>query len=177
LQNSILERAPIPDREKSAREILSSLTDQDKLAVAVLDTMWDWRSMTSRAGYSTAPRFFRINARNHTGRRLYKLIGPSYHLLVTDSCKELVSSPKEHGNPDPIWLSDNLQIIHSYHPIDILLICGKVAQKTFLEILGMVEDPLFHEVRIIEIPHPAARTWTKERIKEVSRQIQEDLQS
>ena len=28
---------------------------------AVLETMWDWRGMTSEAGYQEAPRWFRIN--------------------------------------------------------------------------------------------------------------------
>jgi hypothetical protein len=154
----------MPDRVSEAHRYLK-LNSAGGFVVAVLDTMWDWRGYTSSAGYSQAPRYFRINPANFTGRRLYKLIGPHNHLLVTDSCKELVTSSKEHGVPDPVWLYENIKLINRLHPIDILLICGKVAQKTFSEILEMVEDPLFHKARIIEIPHPAARTWTKEMIK------------
>src|SRR5690349_8002265 len=81
----------------------------DKFVVAVLDTMYDWQGKTSEAGYREAPRYFRINPRNFTGKRLYKLVGKN-KLLVTDACRELVSSPDEHGVPDPNWLSENIWI-------------------------------------------------------------------
>jgi len=68
--------------------------------VAILETMWDWRGQASSAGYRQAPEYFRINPSNHSGRRLYKLIGPDSRLLVTNACRELVSSAKHHGKGD-----------------------------------------------------------------------------
>lgn len=133
--------------------------------------MWDWNAQTSGAGYKEAPRYFRINPKNFTGRRLYNLIGPDAKLLVTNACRELVSSAKHHGTPNPTWLADNLAEIEIRRPdsapIDVLLVCGKVAQKTF-DLCGY---QLKH-ARIIRMPHPAARTvWTKEFQQEIARQI------
>lgn len=156
----------LPNRMEQADKYLQ-LNPTGRLVVAVLDTMWDWRGATSAAGYGLAPRYFRINPNNFTGRRLYKLIGPLNKLLVTDSCKELVSSPKKHGTPDPQWLSENLQIINALRTIDILLICGKVAKGTFEQISYVPE-----KARVLYIPHPAARVWTKERISIISEIIQ-----
>lgn len=137
--------------------------------VAILETMWDWRQQTSGAGYSEALRFFRINPHNSSGRRLYKLVGDESHLLVTNACRELVSGPQHHGVGDPSWLGENLRILDGerYGPtgqqkpsgfptIDILLVCGKVAQKTYR---ACGYKPMF--ARVVEMPHPAARTWTR----------------
>lgn len=140
--------------------------------VAILETMWDWRGMTSSAGYREAPRFFRINPQNFSGRRLYKLIGADAQLLVTNACRELASGPNHHGKPDPQWLADNLAEIEVRHPkaatIDVLLVCGKVAQKTFQQ-CGYKPQA----ARVIEIPHPAARrVWTQQYIAQISSQIQ-----
>ena len=140
--------------------------------VAILETMWDWRSQTSGAGYTEAPRFFRINPQNFSGRRLYNLIGPDAKLLVTNACRELVSGPNHHGKPDPKWLAENLTLIESglpnSAPIDVLLVCGKVAQRTYRE-CGYQSQT----ARIIEIPHPAARAvWTRQYIEQVAKQIQ-----
>lgn len=141
--------------------------------VAILETMWDWRQQTSSAGYAQAPRFFRINKQNFSGRRLYKIVGPQAQLLVTNACRELVSGPEKHGNGNPTWLAENLPVyltakrplavIHEreeyknpFQPIDLLMVCGKVAQKTYRD-CGF--KPLW--ARVIEMPHPAARSWTK----------------
>lgn len=136
--------------------------------VAILETMWDWRQMTSGAGYSEAPRYFRINSENYSGKRLYKLIGPDAKLLVTNACRELVSGPQHHGKGDPVWLEENLRILDSHFvehgaavkkPIDVLLICGKVAAKTFLR------QDYRPAAWTLFMPHPAARAfWTKETI-------------
>ncbi len=139
--------------------------------VAILETMWDWKAKTSSAGYTEAPHFFRINPGNFTGRRLYKLIGPDAKLLVTNACRELVSSAKHHGTPDPVWLAQNLDEIERRRPdscpIDVLLVCGKIAQKTF-DLSGYKPST----ARIIRMPHPAARAvWTKDFIEQISRQI------
>lgn len=132
------------------------------MIVAILETMWDWRSLTSEAGYKDAVRFFRINPQNVSGKRLYKLVGTDADLWVTNACRELVTGPSHHGKPNPEWLSENLKSIDSLGPIDLLLVCGKVAQATF-KTCGYV--PI--QARVLEIPHPAARNWTKERIMEV----------
>lgn len=150
--------------------------------VAILETMWDWRGMTSSAGYVEAPRYFRINPENFSGRRLYKLIGPSARLLVTNACRELVTGPKHHGKPDPVWLGENLRLLDGVGGelpgggivtddkwrIDCLLVCGKVAQQTFKQ-CGYAPK----SARVIEIPHPAARAvWTREFIEQRAREIQ-----
>ena len=81
--------------------------------VAILETMWDWRGMTSGAGYQEAPRFFRINSENFSGKRLYSLIGPDAKLLVTNACRELGNGPNFHGKGDPAWLKQNLELIEA----------------------------------------------------------------
>lgn len=149
--------------------------------VAILESMWDWRGMTSSAGYQEAPRYFRINPENHSGRRLYKLIGPNAKLLVTEACRELVSNARQHGKPDPVWLGENLRILDGVGGvfpsggvvpdgkwrIEVLLVCGKVAQRTFNQCGYTCKV-----ARVIAIPHPAARrVWTKEFVESISRQI------
>jgi Uracil DNA glycosylase superfamily. len=145
----------------------------DKFVVAVLDTMYDWRGKTSGAGYREAPRYFRINPNNFTGKRLYRMVGKN-KLLVTDACRELVHSSKEHGTPDPVWLYENIVLLNKLRPIDILLICGRVAQKTFAEILNMVDDPRLNRIKVLEIPHPAARNWTNEKLDKITEEIRRD---
>ena len=136
-----------------------------KRVIAILETMWDWRGMTSEAGYRQAPRFFRINPQNHSGRRLYKLIGPHVRLLVTNACKELGGSADDHGVADPVWLRINLEELER-HGFDLLLVCGKVAQGAFKE------SGYQPRVKTLEIPHPAARVWTKSYIAKITRRIQ-----
>ena len=136
--------------------------------VAILDTMYDWRGKTSGVGLRQAPRFFRINPHNHSGKRLYSLIYPATRLLVTDACRELVQKPTDHGTPDPIWLSSNLQFINTIRPITLLLVCGKVAQKTYAQCTFKGNGA----TRVIELPHPAARpVWTREYILQVQKQM------
>jgi hypothetical protein len=150
--------------------------------VAILETMWDWRQQTSGAGYAEAPRYFRISPENYSGKRLYKLVGPDAQLLVTNACRELVTGPEKHGKGDPVWLSENLQImdgVAGVHPggnfetdnrwhIDVLLVCGKVAQMTFAQCGYRPKTS-----RVLEIPHPAARMfWTMGKIAEISAKIQ-----
>src|SRR5258708_133644 len=102
----------------------------DKKIVAILESMWDWRQMTSSAGYQEAPRFFRISPLNFSGKRLYRIVGERANLFVTNSCRELCSSANHHGTPDANWLRENLILLE---PFDVLLICGKVAQATFAQ--------------------------------------------
>lgn len=118
--------------------------------VAVLESMWDWRQMTSGAGYKEAPRSFRINPQNYSGKRLYRIVGRDADLHVTNACRELCGSANQHGKPDEGWLRENLELLA---PFDVLLVCGKVAQATYAQTGHVFE-------RTIEIPHPAARMWT-----------------
>jgi hypothetical protein len=118
--------------------------------VAILDTMWG-----SEPGQ--APPYFKINPDNHSGRRLYNLVGDAF-LLVTNSCRELVTSAKDHGKPDPAWLAENLAWMHEQRKIDVLLVCGKVAQSTYAKC-----ETVPQAARVINVPHPAARfVWTAE---------------
>ena len=149
--------------------------------VAILETMWDWRGMTTGAGYRQAPRYFRINPENYSGKRLYKLVGPRARLIVTNACRELASSAAGHGKPDPEWLAENLCLLDGRgvkglqtvnisgrdSAIDVLLVCGKVAQSAYRE-CGFEPE----RARVLEIPHPAARTWSKAKIKAVAAKIQ-----
>jgi hypothetical protein len=95
--------------------------------VAVLESMWDWRQMTSGAGYKEAPRSFRINPDNYSGKRLYRIVGRDADLHVTNACRELCGSANHHGTPDPDWLRENLELLA---PFDVLLVsrCHEHAQ-------------------------------------------------
>lgn len=129
--------------------------------VAVLETMWG-----DTAG--EAARWFTISRFNHSGKRLYSLVGDAF-LLVTNSCRELVTSASQHGKPDPEWLGDNLAQMERHRHIDVLLVCGKVAQKTYNN-TGLWWQP--GDTRIIEMPHPAARyIWTPELIERLKAEI------
>lgn len=138
--------------------------------IAILESMWDWRKQTSDAGLSEAPRFFTINKQNYSGKRLYRLIPDDARLLVTESCRELVSAANKHGTPDPAWLRENLKMLNnSSTGIDLVLICGKVAQKTYSR-CGLVLPKTF------EMPHPAARAyWNKQVIEDTAVKIKELL--
>jgi hypothetical protein len=136
-----------------------------KKVVAILESMWDWRAMTSGAGYQEAPRSFRINRQNFSGRRLYRIVGDGVNLVVTNSCRELCVSAKHHGTPDPMWLYDNLKILE---PFDALLVCGKIAQATYIS-SGYVF------ARKLEIMHPAARTWTHAMLDDAAQRVAELL--
>ena len=135
-----------------------------KRVVAVLSVMYDWRSMTSDASYTElAPRSYTINPHNMSGKRLYKMIGPDAWLNVTNACPQLVSSASERGTPDAKWLAENLA---EMRPFDLVLICGEVARQTYRlsSTIG---------ARLIEMPHPAARTWTTQSLAFAARLIQE----
>lgn len=147
--------------------------------VAILETMWGYRT-------GRAPRYFKINPLNTSGRRLYKLIGEQNRerLLVTNVCRELVTSAKHHGKPDARWLAENIVRLA---PVT-LLVCGSVAKKTFkqaeilikanpldiIEVRGAFRtfDSIIEEMKVVYVPHPAARNWTNDRLREVQRKIQ-----
>jgi hypothetical protein len=137
----------------------------DKPIVAVLDTAVSrsWAGI----GNGLAPRYFKINPKNHSGKRLYRLVGQDHvnRLIITNVCRELVTDPNHHGKPDPTYVAENLVILKPA----LILVCGSIAQKAFEE-SGYV--PM---VPVITLLHPAARTWTMKLLKKAERQIQKVL--
>ena|SRR5436190_22365445 len=126
--------------------------------IAILDTMWGAKGR--------APKCFFINPNNASGRRLYKLTqAPASHLIIVNSCREQVGHANAHGTPDPEWLLESLRSVPSLYRSGVLLVCGAVAQKTFAQITEHWRG------RVVQMPHPAARTWTKEQIAEMQRHI------
>lgn len=123
--------------------------------LAVLETMW--------GGSGEAPGIFRINPHNFTGRRLYWFLGHK-DLWVTNACREYVSNAKQHGTPDPDRLAQNLQRL----TYDLLLVCGGVAKKTYSK-CGYAP-----ECRVVYIPHPAWRGWTRKALEATRKEIQND---
>ena len=142
--------------------------------IVVLEVMWGWKSKTTGSGHSEkAPSWFVINPLNHTGKRLYYFLGKDWKGVVTNACPELVSSAKERGRPDIVWLHNNLADLQ---PFDLLLVCGRVAQKTFAKKSSWYKRG---DERVIYIPHPAARGWTKkglERTKKLIASIKKDIE-
>jgi len=128
--------------------------------IAVLDTYWD-----PKYEGRVAPRAFRISRTNHSGRMLYKLVGQDTDLLVTDACKYVVGNANRHGEPDPKWLGDNLRWLESWKYPSVILLCGKVAQRTHELSDYACKAPL------LSIAHPAARDWSKDRIIKVMRTV------
>lgn len=128
--------------------------------VALLESMWGW------GGYNEpgeeAPRFFRINPDNFSGRRLYRLVGDA-NLIVTNSCRIVQQSANHHGIPDTAWVKENLERANK-DGCDLFLVCGKVAKATYEE-----ADLKFTNVLFID--HPAARRWTRAREMEIAAKI------
>ena len=115
--------------------------------VVVLEVQWGYRGSTN------GDRFFQINPRNFSGKRLIKLLGTD-NFLVTNACPKLVASANGRGTPDASWLRANLLTLKPR----LLVLCGKVAQSTFT--VDMAPD-----ARVVRLRHPAARTWTKEELE------------
>jgi len=116
--------------------------------VAVLDTMW--------GTVGRAPKYFYINPRNHSGKRLYWLAGCDLRdLLVVNACPELVGHATTHGKPDAAWLARSLRALPIPFHSATLLICGKVAQRTFAASGIIWRGPTY------SIDHPAARRWSR----------------
>lgn len=128
---------------------------------ALLESMWGWR------GYNTpgeeAPRFFRINPDNFSGRRLYRLLSPGDNMVVTNSCRTVQRSASQHGTPDPTWVKENLEKAKA-DGTELFLVCGKVAKSTY-EKTGLTYT------NVLFIDHPAARRWTRATELEVINQI------
>lgn len=121
------------------------------MIVVVLEVAWNGIREVN------GPRWFRINPLNLSGRRLINLIGHR-NFVVTNACPGEVVSPDDHGTPSEAWLRENLGMIQEALGIELLLVCGAVATKTFKR--DMVPD----HINVMHLKHPAARDWTKEQI-------------
>jgi hypothetical protein len=128
--------------------------------VALLESMWGWRGYNEPG--EEAPRFFRINPDNFSGRRLYRLCGDAV-LVVTNSCRTVQQSANHHGTPDPEWVKQNLEKADA-DGCDLFLICGKIARETY-ERTGLQYS------NVIFMDHPAARRWTNEKLDAIRAQI------
>jgi hypothetical protein len=127
-----------------------------KTNLVVLESMW-----TGKPGVP-APRWFRINERNHSGRRLHNLlkVDPAEgNVWVTNACQIQQATANDHGTPDPVALAENIATFPS--EIDWLIVGGKVAGDTFY---GALTSPAVQSklagARVLHMPHPAARMWT-----------------
>lgn len=127
--------------------------------VAVLDTMWT-------GNVRKAPAYFRINPHNRTGARLYKLLDGLYDLRVTNACPHTVTHAKEHGVYDATWLASNIKRLC---PIDLLLVCGNVAQQAYFE--AGIPDMSLAIGHTILMPHPAWRGWSTATLASMKAQI------
>lgn len=128
--------------------------------VALLESMWSWGGY-NEAG-EEAPRFFRINPDNFSGRRLYRLCGEAT-LIVTNSCRVVQKSANHHGTPDPQWVKENItKAIED--GCNLILVCGRVAKETFAASGVQFEH-------VIHMDHPAARRWTNEKLDSIAGQI------
>lgn len=128
--------------------------------VALLESMWGW------GGYNEpgeeAPRFFRINPDNFSGRRLYRICGEA-NLIVTNSCRIVQRSASHHGTPDPAWVRENLQRAQK-DGCDLFLICGRIAKETYTAAGLDFSNVIFTD-------HPAARRWTNAKLDALSEQV------
>ncbi len=130
--------------------------------VALLDSMWGWRGYVEKG--EEAPKYFRINRDNYSGRRLYNLVGGN-QLLVTNSCRVVQGHANSHGKPDATWVRENLVYL-AEQGIDLLLVCGTVARATYA---AAKLKPIGYAV--LHMDHPAARRWTRDGMEETRRRI------
>lgn len=142
--------------------------------VALLESMWGWRGYNEPG--AIAPRFFRINPDNHSGRRLYSLIG-SHELVVTNCCRTVQETANHHGKPDLEWVRQNL--LTASHEMNLLLVCGRVARETFETIAsipsGITDGRSYissNGFRWYAIDHPAARRWSHAKIEQTRAHIE-----
>lgn len=111
--------------------------------VVILAVQWGYEG-------DTVERWFQINPLNHSGKRLINIIGHN-DFIVTNACRDIVFDARDQGTPDPAWLRGNLRTLDPH----IVIVCGTVANATF------ERDMVSKGCKVITMPHPAARTWTK----------------
>lgn len=127
-----------------------------RIFLALLDTMW--------GADGDAPHWFSINPHNHSGRRLYRLTGAD-EVWVSNACPRSVSRATQHGTPDPEWVYRSFRLIAERWRSAPLLVCGTVAQETYLASVGLYGKRNgklgVHRGAVLYLPHPAARSWTR----------------
>jgi len=113
--------------------------------LAVLDTMWG-----STPG-KRAPHVFRINRRNHSGRRLYSIVDllPDSTLWVTNCASVQGGHANDHRFPD---LSNLTWVLGKFH-WNVILVCGGVAKSGWNKL-----DPKGSWIAV-KMPHPASRNF------------------
>lgn len=115
-----------------------------------------------------APLLFRINPRNHSGKKLHRIC-EGHQFVVTNASSEIGSHASDHRNPDREFLR---KAIHS-HPWNLIIACGNVAQPEFLEIrnesVGKTDfaHELLQRTPYILMPHPASRSLTNQLLDDV----------
>lgn len=150
--------------------------------LVILESMWLGSAYAGRK----APSWFPISPTNHSGRVLHKLLGPVTRVLVTNACPLIQASANDHGTPCPLTIARNVGTFP--HEIRWLLVCGAVAQETFIKAIeqGNALTSPYQELRaklaagymyphqqkghpainvrtrIIFMPHPAARLWSND---------------
>jgi hypothetical protein len=85
-----------------------------------------------------------------------------------NSCPEQTGSANKRGTPDEVWLLHSLDSLPKHYTRRgvPLLVCGKVAQRTFEAANLKWNGP------VIYMDHPAARNWTKAKLEQTRRKIQ-----
>lgn len=121
--------------------------------VVVLEVMWGMKG-------DKPARWFQINPYNHSGRRLIEIIGHG-DFTVTNACPEIVYNANHRGKPSAKWLAGNLSRLQP----QVVIVCGNVAQKTF-------KASMAPNAKVFKMPHPAARTWSKQSIAQWCKRIQ-----
>lgn len=146
--------------------------------VALLESMWGWGGYNDPG--AEAPHFFRINPDNHSGRRLYSLVG-SHELVVTNCCRIVQETANDHGKPDLEWVRQNLQM--ASREMNLLLVCGRIAKDSF-ERVASIPSGITDGIAYISgngtgevfhwyaIDHPAARRWSHAKIEQTQAHIE-----
>lgn len=129
--------------------------------LAILQNMWD-----DRPWVHTAPLKFRINPHNYSGKRLYKFVGEGADLWVTNASRQ-VSRQARVAKTKLDLVSLERVLAEDW---DLVLVCGRVAQGAVRKLETPITERGFP---VIEIDHPAARRWSKEKIREVQKRIRE----
>ena len=139
----------LPTDELSMRRPLS-------VVVVILEQMW---------GPADGHRMlFRINPKNHSGRRLYSIM--SHRFVVGDSCPGIVANARLRNKPSAEHLAATFAYAkeRGYQPPFIVL-GGTVAYQTFQRLDVSQRPPC----PFVVIPHPAARIWSHALIAEAKK--------
>ena len=112
-----------------------------------------------------APLFFKINPRNRSGAKLYR-ITQGHSLVVTNTASICGHSPDDHQPIDQAHLMRALDRLRKGIGIDLILVCGNQAKEAW--------NALPAEYRSgphIIMPHPAARNLTNALLDDIKATI------